>query len=60
MTRISEVDGGVGPPKVEIISDGAVVKNVTLPQPGDMAQDFHQVSIKRKNISGRIKPEKDK
>lgn len=54
MTRVSNVDGGVGPPLVKIQKEGVTINNIDLPQPTDMIQDFLQVSIKRKNISGRI------
>jgi len=54
VSRVNKVDGGVGPPVIKTLKGDAIIKSVTLPQPADMAQDFYQVSIKRKNISGKI------
>ena len=54
MSRINNVDGGVGPPIVKILKDSTIIKSATLPHPANMAQDFAQISIKRANIAGEI------
>ncbi|MCP4231258.1 MAG: hypothetical protein GY771_14070 [bacterium] len=54
MSRVNKVDGGVGPPVIKVIEGDTVVRSETLPEPADISANFAQVSIKRKNISGKM------
>ena len=54
MSRVNKVDGGVGPPVIKVMDGDRVVRSETLPEPADILANFAQVSIKRKNISGKV------
>jgi hypothetical protein len=55
VSRIQYVSGGVGAPKVEVLSsDGEVFRTVDLPEPARLSESYELVAVRNTAVTGGI------